>query len=125
MRGSPLELGEVLRKERERIELDRAQIAAAVGVAGDVYDDLESSRLPVQEWFRKLTSLAIQLEIPTSRLISPTGRSCDAAPHEGKLGALIWKQREQQQLSLNDLADQANVPADELTIIEIGQSPLE
>jgi transcriptional regulator with XRE-family HTH domain len=120
-----MKLGDVLRKERERKKLTLQDTAARLGMTVDSYEEFEAGSSPIEEWGPKLAQLAIKLSTPTSRLISETGKSAQAALSDGQSGQLIRSHRERRQLSQQDFATQLGWPLQELVQIENGKSPLE
>jgi transcriptional regulator with XRE-family HTH domain len=120
-----MKLGDVLRKERERKKLTLQDVAARLGMMADSYEEFEGGVSPIEEWGPKLAQLAIKLSTPTSRLISETGKSAQAALSEGQSGRLIRSHREKRQLSQEDLAKLLDWPVQQLVQIENGDSPLE
>lgn len=120
-----MKLGDVLKKERERRQLDVEKTAALLGISIDEYKEFEAGASAVEEWGPKLAQLAIKLSAPASRLISETGKSDHARHVDGQCGKLIKAYRERRQLSPEELAKQLELPAAEIVAIENGQSPLE
>ncbi|HZS44121.1 MAG TPA: helix-turn-helix transcriptional regulator [Blastocatellia bacterium] len=120
-----MKLGDVLRKERERRKLTEDKVAAELGLTVEAYNELENGSSPVEEWGLKLAQIAIKLFAPTSRLISETGRSKDAKQELGQCGKLIKAHREKRQLTEDALAALLEMPIEELSTIESGNSPLE
>jgi len=116
-----MKLGDVLRKERERKELAAEQVAARLELPLDEYQDLEAGSSPIEQWAPKLAQIAVALSVPTSRLISETGKSADA----NQCGRLITFHRQQRELAQEELARKIDIPVSELDSIEAGQSPLE
>ena len=120
-----MKLGDVLRRERERKKLSPEDVAAPLGVSVEAYQMLESGTSSIEEWGPKLAQVAIKLSVPTSRLISQTGRSAQANTDEGQCGRLIRLNRESRQLSLKELALKLEWPVEQLASIESGTSQLE
>jgi transcriptional regulator with XRE-family HTH domain len=120
-----MKLGDVLKKERERVKLTHDETASRMGITLDEYLHLESGESPIEEWGPKLAQLAIKLQTPTSRLISASGKSAQAALEEGECGKLIRSHRERRNLSREELAKLLGVSEAEIEDIENGASPLE
>lgn len=118
-------LGDVLRKERERKNLTLETVAAELDLSVERYQEYEGGESPIEEWGPKLAMIAIKLSTPTSRLISETGKSPQAAHEGGRCGRLIRRHRERREMTQADLAAQLNIPVDEIIAIENGESPLE
>jgi transcriptional regulator with XRE-family HTH domain len=116
-------LGAVLRKERELRGIVTADAAARLGIAEDDYQQLETGRSPAEKWGPLLARIAIALSVPTSRLVSETGKSDDAVA--GQCGARIRSYREQQQSSPEQVHQQLEIARDEYEAIERGESPIE
>jgi transcriptional regulator with XRE-family HTH domain len=120
-----MKLGDVLRKERSRKKLSVEDVAGNLGLSADEYAKLEAGDSPVEQWGPRLAEIAIKLSTPTSRFISETGKSAQAAQQPGQCGMLIRKHREHRELSREELAGKLGVSTEELTSIENGESPLE
>ena len=120
-----MKLGDVIRKERERKSLSVTDVASRLGLAADVYEVVEGGTSPIEEWAPKLAEIAIKLSTPTSRLISETGKSAQAAQTNGQCGLLVKIHRERRGLSREQLAGQLGWQVEEIASIENGGSPLE
>lgn len=120
-----MKLGDVLKKERERKKLTTQDIAAKLGITEEFYGEYEAGTSPIEEWGPKLAQLAIKLSTPTSRLISETGKSAQAALSNGQCGRLIRSHRERRNLSQEGLVALLHWPVQELAQIENGNSLLE
>lgn len=120
-----MKFGDVLKKERERKRLTVNDLAANLRLELETYEELEGGTSAIEAWAPRLAEIAIKLSTPTSRLISETGKSMQAAQEQGQVGRLIKAHRERRGLSRKDLADQLGWPAEEIETIEIGASPLE
>ncbi len=120
-----MRLGDVLKKERTRKKLSVAEVSKQLDLSEDVYRDIEEREAALEEWGPKIAKIAIKLSVPTSRLISKTGKSADSKQEEGQCGKLIQAQREDRKISQQELADRLEVPLEEIILIEKGLSPLE
>jgi transcriptional regulator with XRE-family HTH domain len=120
-----MKLGEVLRKERMRKKITSQDATAALRLSGKVYEEIEGGESPIEEWGPKIAEIAVELTVPTSRLISETGKSAQANQRHGQCGSLIRKHRERRGLSREELAAQLGWSVEYLTAIEDGASPLE
>ena len=89
------------------------------------YEELETGQSVIEDWGPKLAEIAIKLSVPTSRLISETGKAAEAKLKDGQCGKLIRAHREQKRLSAEELASRLEVPVADLVSIEKGESPLE
>lgn len=120
-----MKLGEVLRKERTRKKLSVEKVAADLALSPSQYEDFEAGQSPIEDWGPKLALIAIKLSMPTSRLISETGKSNGAGLESGQCGKLIRMHREKRGLSIEELASQLELSPSEVIDIEAGKSPLE
>jgi len=120
-----MKLGDVMRKERERKKLTADDAASKLGLAPEVYAVVEEGASPIEQWAPKLAEIAIKLSTPTSRLISETGKSAQAAQANGQCGRLVKTHRERRGLSREELASQLGWQVDDVASIENGGSPLE
>jgi transcriptional regulator with XRE-family HTH domain len=125
LRRIKMRLGDVLRKERERKRLTIDDLSRRLDMPSDDYVALEAGESPIEEWGQKLAQLAVKLSVPTSRLISETGKSGQARRGDGQCGRLIRAHRERLGLNQADLARQIGVTLEEMVSIEDGKSPLE
>jgi len=120
-----MKLGDVLAKERARKKLTVNDVATALGLPVEAYEELEGGASPIEEWGPRLAEIAIKLSTPTSRLISDTGKSAQTRQIPGQCGNLIKKHRENRNLSQEELAKQLEWPIEQLVSVENGESPLE
>ena len=120
-----MKLGDVLRKERTGKGIEAAEMASRLGLPVEEYGRIEAGETAAEEWGPRLARIAIALETPTSRLLAESGRFDDAGKAPGQAGALIRGHRERRGKSVEELAEAAGVPADELRAIEAGESELE
>jgi transcriptional regulator with XRE-family HTH domain len=116
---------DVLKKERERRKLTVDDASSGLGLAAEAYEELEGGGSSVEEWAPRLAEIAIKLSTPTSRLISPTGKTAQAGQVAGQCGQLIRTHRERRGLSREELAAQLGWPVEQLVSVENGGSPLE
>ena len=120
-----MKLGDVLRKERERKELAVEQVAADLDLPVNEYRELEAGSSPIEQWGPRLAQIAVALSVPTSRLISETGKSAGAKTDDAQCGRLITFHRQRRELDQEQLAKKIDIPVTELSSIEAGHSPLE
>ena len=120
-----MKFGDVLRKERERKRLSVEATATKLGLPVAAYEEMEGGASQMEEWAPKLAEIAIKLSTPTSRLISETGKSAQAAQSDGQCGRLISKHRERRGMSQDELAGKLGWPVEHIVTIENGSSPLE
>jgi transcriptional regulator with XRE-family HTH domain len=118
-----LKLGDVLRKERNKQDLEVAETAERLGMTEDEYRQLEAGETPAEEWGPRLAQIAIELETPTSRLLAESGRAADTKA--GQAGPLIRGHRERRGKSVEEMAKALDVGGDDYGVIESGESPLE
>jgi transcriptional regulator with XRE-family HTH domain len=118
-----VKLGDVIRKEREKHGLAPSDLAREVGLEPDAFAAIERGESPLEQWAPHWAQLAIQLELPMSRLVAESGRAEDA--RAGELGKRVRAAREARGLSPEQLATAAEIPPAEYTRIEAGDSPLE
>jgi transcriptional regulator with XRE-family HTH domain len=118
-----VKLGDVLKKERERKKLSFSETAARLGIAETQYGEMEGGTSPAESWGPLLAKVAIKLETPTSRLLADSGKSADCKP--GQAGELIRKHRERRQKSVDQMAEQLEIPKEQYEEIEAGQSGIE
>ena len=120
-----MKLGDVLKKERERKKLSVEDVAHRMGISLEQYHEVEAGNSHAEEWGPRLSSIAIALQTPTSRLIAETGKSAQAKLIEGQCGQLIRSRREERGLSQKELADKLGIQVTDLESIESGRTLLE
>lgn len=118
-----VKLGDVLKKERERKKLSFSETAARLGIPENQYGEMEGGSSPAETWGPLLAKVAIKLETPTSRLLADSGKSADCKA--GQAGELIRKHRERRQKSVDQMAEQLEIPKEQYEEIEAGQSGIE
>lgn len=118
-----MKLGDVLKKERERIGLSAATMSGRLGVAEANYRRLEAGDGEMETWGPRLATLADELDTPIARLVSASGRAADY--RAGQVGALVRQQRERQGKTKTAVARVLNVSQGEYERVEGGTSPLE
>jgi transcriptional regulator with XRE-family HTH domain len=118
-----MKLGDVLRKERELRGISIANAAARLDLTETAYAQLEGGRSPAEKWGPLLGKIAIELSTPTSRLLSESGRSDDAA--RGACGMRIRSHRERRQVTTADVARALEMSEEDYARIERGESPIE
>lgn len=117
-----MKLGDVLKKERERVEISAQEMAAHLSLDKAIYEALESGNSSAETWGAVLADLAIALEVPVARLLSESGRSRDIEP--GGPASLITEHRQRQGIGAEELAAALGLTVDQLHSIEAGESPL-
>jgi transcriptional regulator with XRE-family HTH domain len=120
-----MKLGEILKKERERKKITIDDVAGRLGIGADEYREMEGGNTAAEEWGPRLALTGIKLQVPTSRLISETGKSKQARRAGGQCGKLIRAQREKRDITIQELADKIEVPLSQMASIEDGGSLLE
>jgi len=110
-------------KERERKKLSAEEMAEKLGVSPEKYRDIEAGNSPAERWGPVIRELAVALNVPTSRMFAPSGKSADTRP--GQAGELIRKHREARQLTAEQVAEKAGLSAEEYTALESGSSEVE
>jgi transcriptional regulator with XRE-family HTH domain len=118
-----VKLGDVLKKERERKKLTVEDTATKLGISVDSYRELEAGASPAEQWGPLLARVAIKLETPTSRLLADSGKSADT--REGQAGTLIRKHREKRNKTVDQMAEELEIPKPEYEEIEEGKSGIE
>jgi len=118
-----VKLGDVVRKERLRRGLSIEEAAAHVGATVAAYEELEGGASAAETWAPILAAIAVELAIPTSRLLAENGRG--AATRGGGAGPLITRHRERRGRSAAEMAQALDLSIDEYKRIEAGQSPIE
>jgi molecular chaperone HtpG len=61
--------------------------------------DIEAGATQFEEWGPMPAEIAIKLSVPTSRLISETGKFAQASQREGQCGHLVTRHRERRAMS--------------------------
>jgi len=115
--------GEVLMKERERKKLSAEEMAEKLGVSAEKYRDVEAGNSPAERWGPAIRDLAVALNVPTSRMFAPSGKSADT--RAGQAGELIRKHREARQLTPEQVAEKTGLSTEEYNGIESGSSEIE
>jgi transcriptional regulator with XRE-family HTH domain len=118
-----VKLGDVLKKERERKKLSVEDMATKLGISADSYREMEAGSSPAEQWGPLLARVAIKLETPTSRLLADSGRSADT--QHGQAGQLIRKHREKRNKTVDQMAEELEIPKQEYEDIEGGKSGIE
>ena len=116
-------IGELLRRARTRKRLSLEDVSRQLGLDVQTLSRWEERDPELEKWGKVLADIAIQLSVPTSRLVSESGRS-DAA-QQGQCGARIRALREARGLSAGSLAAAVGLAAEDYARLEAGQSPLE
>jgi|SRR5215471_1380249 len=120
-----MNLGDVLKKERERKQLTVDDVATRLGISLEQYQEMEAGTSPAEKWGPRLALIAVALKTPTSKLITETGKPAQAKPAMGLCGKLVRLHREQRDLSLQEVAEKIESSISEMESIENGASPLE
>ena len=118
-----MKLGQVLRKEREKKGLSVDKTASALGVSPSEYEQIEAGNTSAERWGPILASIAIELEVASTRLLAESGKSKDTT--KGQAGELIARHRKRRNKSTEDLAKAIQVEHEEYLQIEKGSSDLE
>lgn len=118
-----MKLGEVIKKERLRRDIEVKQIALQLRISLEEYLELEQGFSPVERWAPILGQIAIAFAVPTSRLLAVSGKSVDTAT--GQAGKLIKSHRKTRQMTIEEVAQQIGLPTEEYEAVEQGQSPIE
>lgn len=118
-----MKLGQVLRKERERVAISKEQMIEALGCTEQDLDTLEGGDSPAEIWGPRWALLAIQFKVPASRLLAKSGKSKDCNP--GQAGQRIRAKREELNLSIEHMAEKLGIGVSDYETIEAGESPLE
>lgn len=118
-----MKLGQVLKKEREKKSLSVEKTASALGLSPPEYEQIESGDTSAERWGPILASIAIELEVPSTRLLAESGKSKDAS--KGQAGALIERHRKRRNKTAEDMAKALQIELEEYLQIEKGGSELE
>ncbi len=117
-----MKLGDVLKKERQKAGLAEEAVAASLGLDAEAYAALEAGESEAEAWGPILAQLAIHLEVPTSRLLSASGRSQDVESNGPE--RLIAERRQARGLSGKDMASALGLSEEQYAAIEAGDTPL-
>jgi transcriptional regulator with XRE-family HTH domain len=118
-----MKLGQVLRIERERVGLATEKAASQMMVSLEHYRELEEGTSSAERWGPLLAKIAVQLQTPTARLLSESGKSADGKA--GEAGRLIRQHRAQKGMATAAMADAVGLSTEEYNSVERGDSPLE
>ncbi len=140
-----MKLGDVLKKEREGRglsypqDLSTADVAEKLGISEDEYEEIEAGGSPAELWFPHLCHIAVELGVPTSRLLAESGRFQDTT--QGQAGTLIRQHREESEKSVNEMVEALNgrewqeemqsqegyrqLTREDYEQVEAGESPIE
>ena len=118
-----MKLGAVFKKERLLKNVSTAGAAAALQLSEETYLHVEAGQSPVERWGPLLAKIAIKLGIPTSRLVSETGKAMQA--RQGECGKLIRSHRERRNISVAEMARLLDLAEAEYAEIELGNSFIE
>ncbi len=131
-----MKLGDVLKKERENMDLSIAEVAKKLRIPEGEYRGIEAGESPAELWGPHLAHIAIALETPTSRLLADSGRFADTNP--GQAGPLIRGHREEREKSVGEMVESLDsyeempsqdgykpLTRDDYQQIEAGESPIE
>lgn len=118
-----MKLGDVLKKERTNKGLATGEVAQKLGIPEPEYVEIEAGETPAESTGPLLAQIAIKLETPTSRLLADSGKFADTKP--GQAGTLIKKHRERRSKTVEQLAQELEIPKEELEAIEKGESSIE
>jgi transcriptional regulator with XRE-family HTH domain len=118
-----VKLGDVLKKEREKSKLSLETVAKELGVPESEYQAIEAGETAAEQWGPILASIAIELQTPSTRLLSESGRSEDTRP--GQAGSLIAQHRERRNKSIEEMARALDLEEGEYVRIEKGETELE
>ncbi len=125
-----MKLGDVLKKERENKDVSPEEAAERLAITREEYEEIEAGETPAEKWGPVLAQIAIQLEVPTSRLLTESGRFADTA--EGQAGPLIRGHRERREKTvgevvagINKLLQELDIPQEDLQALEISEEDYE
>lgn len=99
-----MKLGDVLKKEREKKGASVEETAQYMGIPVEEYREIEAGQSPAEDWGMRLAQIAIQLSVPTSRLLAESGKPADCKP--GQAGARIKQLREERAKRAQEVAQQ-------------------
>lgn len=131
-----MKLGDVLKKEREKMDLSVEAVAEKLGIPTDEYTAIEAGESPAELWGPHLAHIAIALEVPTSRLLAESGRFADT--NRGQAGPLIKGHREEREKTAQEIVESLDtyeemqsqdgykpLTQEDYEQIEAGESPIE
>jgi transcriptional regulator with XRE-family HTH domain len=116
-------LGQVIAKERTACGIAPEEMAARLGLGEAEYQEIEAGRSAAETWGPRLATIAVTLEAPTARLLTPSGCAADA--RDGDAGRLIAHRRTERNLTVAAMASALGMSVEEYESIERGESPLE
>ncbi|MGH2706986.1 MAG: helix-turn-helix domain-containing protein [Actinomycetota bacterium] len=116
-----MELGSVLRKERERARLSVQAMASRLKLSQEKYEALESGTSLLEQWGTVWGYMSVALKTPMSQLVSPTGKSADVTP--GQTATLIRNSRTKREQSPEEVAEKVGLTTDVCQAIEAGELP--
>ena len=88
-----MKLGECMRQQREKRGLFVEEASDRLRVGIEDYSRIEAGASAAEEWGPLLARIAIELGVPTSRLLAESGRAADTTA--GQAARLITAAREQ------------------------------
>jgi transcriptional regulator with XRE-family HTH domain len=103
--------GDVLKKERENKGLSVEETAAKLGIPAEEYGEIEAGNSPAEQWGFRLAQIAIQLAVPTSRLLAESGKFADCKP--GQAGMRIQTVRQEKAAYAEEVAKQKGMSLDD------------
>lgn len=121
-----MKFSEVIKKEREKRDISPESAAEGMGISLEEYLAFENDKdQAAEEWANNLVDVAIELEVPTSRLLANTGKSKDI--EEGECGKQIRYQRENshKKKTITDIINRLEMTEAEYAEIEGCRSPIE
>jgi transcriptional regulator with XRE-family HTH domain len=118
-----VKLGEVLRKEREKKGFSAETAAGALAQTPVEYGRIEGGASAAERWGPILASIAIELEVPSTRLLADSGKSRDTK--QGQAGKLIERHRQRRNKTTEQMAKAIAIEHEEYLQIESGNSELE
>lgn len=118
-----MKLGDVLKKERQKVGMSAQVMAKSLGLDADAYASLEGGKSEAETWGPIWAQLAIHFEVPMSRLLSSSGRSQDI--EKGGPARLISERRQASGQSKKDVASALGMSEEHVAAIEAGGTPIE
>ena len=118
-----MKLGTVLKKERERRKISIDEATDRLDISREEYERLEAGTSLAETWGPLLGRIAVELDLPTARLIAESGSAADA--RTGQVAELIMRRRNERGKTIPQMANALGLSDSEYREVESGASPLE
>ena len=121
-----MKFSEVLKREREKRDISPESAAEGMGLSLDEYMEFENDNDQIaEEWANNLVDIAIELEVPTSRLLSKTGKSKDIEKDECGKQIVYQRENSHKKKTISDIIGRLEMTQAEYAEIENCNSPIE